>query len=359
MSKTGHIICLPGDGIGPEIIAAGKAVLSTVAAQFNLAFSFSDYAFGGAGIEKYGEPYAAQVRKALSGCDAVLLGAVGGPQWDDANIRPEQGLLALRRSLDLFANIRPLTVSGALLDHSPVKPAIIDGSDFVIVRELSGGAYFGEPRVLREDHALDSITYDIATIDRVVHYAFNMAQARRKRLVSVDKANVLATSKLWRKRVTALAAEYPDVQLRHEYVDAMAMHLLTRPRDFDVIVTTNLFGDILSDEASVLGGSLGILASASFNAEGPYLYEPAHGSAPDIAGCGIANPIATILSCALMLRYSFAAEEAAHCIENAVTQMIAENRLTQDLNREHPLTTAVFTEQLIAIIEKNQQYRKK
>lgn len=359
MSKTCHILCLPGDGIGPEVIAAGKAVLSAVAPRFNLAFVFTDYAFGGAGIEKYGEPYAPQVREAVPDCDAVLLGAVGGPQWDDAKIRPERGLLALRKSLDLFANIRPLTVSGTLLAHSPIKPAIIDGSDFVIVRELSGGAYFGEPRVLGEDHALDSITYDIATIDRVVHYAFKMARARRKRLVSVDKANVLATSKLWRKRVTAIATEYPDVQLRHEYVDAMAMHLLTRPRDFDVIVTTNLFGDILSDEASVLGGSLGILSSASFNAKGPYLYEPAHGSAPDIAGRGIANPIATILSCALMLRYSFAAEEAARCIENGVAEMIAENRLTGDLNREHPLTTEGFTEQLIATIEQNKQHRKK
>ncbi len=355
MSGTFRVVCLPGDGIGPEIVAAGKRVLKCVAAKFDLALEFNDYAFGGAGIEKYGEPYAPQVREALADCDAVLLGAVGGPQWDEAKIRPEQGLLALRKSLDVFANIRPLKVSGALLTHSPIKAAIIDGTDLMIVRELSGGAYFGEPRRLADDRALDSMTYDVATIDRVVHYAFRMARARRKELVSVDKANVLATSKLWRQRVTRLAAEYPDVRLCHEYVDAMAMHLLTRPRDFDVIVTENLFGDILSDEASVLGGSLGILPSASFNAGGPYLYEPAHGSAPDIAGRGIANPIATILSCALMLRHSFAAEEAARCVEKAVDRMIEDNRLTEDLNKEHPLGTGAFIEALIAAIEQDKR----
>lgn len=351
MSAAFSVICLPGDGIGPEIVAAGKEVLSAVVPRFGLRVEFSDYPFGGAAIEKYGEPYPLQVRDAVRHCDAVLLGAVGGPQWDDAEIRPEQGLLALRKSLDLFANIRPLKVSGALLAHSPIKPEIIEGTDLVIVRELSGGAYFGVPRTLHADHALDSMTYDVATIDRVVHYAFRMARARRKRLVSVDKANVLATSKLWRRRVTCIAAQYPDVRLRHEYVDAMAMHLLIRPRDFDVIVTENLFGDILSDEASVLGGSLGILASASFNARGPYLYEPAHGSAPDIAGRGVANPIATILSCALMLRHSFAAQEAACCVEKAVAAMIDENRLTADLNSENPLSTRGFTERLIAAIE--------
>lgn len=348
--KTYRITCLSGDGIGPEIVDSAKQVLAVVAPKFGFALEITDYAFGGAGIDKYGEPYAAEVREAVLNCDAVFLGSVGGPKWDNAAVRPEQGLLALRKSLDVFANVRPLKVSGALLQHSPIKESIIDGTDLVIVRELSGGAYFGEPRQLNETDALDSITYDNHQIDRVVRYAFEMAKKRTGKLVSVDKANVLATSKLWRKRVEAIAAEYPDVQVSHEYVDAMAMHLVTRPTAFDVIVTENLFGDILSDEASVLGGSLGVLASASFNANGPYLYEPAHGSAPDIAGKGIANPIATILSAAMMLRYSFGEVAAADAIEQAVATMMAENRLTGDLNKENPLTTQSFTDGLLELL---------
>lgn len=351
MSKTYQITCLPGDGIGPEIVGATRQVLDVIARKFNLDLQWTEYAFGGAGIDSYGDPFAPEVVAAVTHCDAVFLGSVGGSKWDNALKRPEQGLLALRKCLDVFANIRPLKVSGALLTHSPIKTEIINGTDLVIVRELSGGAYFGEPRELHADHALDSMTYDVATIDRVVHYAFKVAQTRSKKLVSVDKANVLATSKLWRKRVVEIAKSYPDVAVSHEYVDAMAMHLVTHPRDFDVIVTENLFGDILSDEASVLGGSLGVLASASFNSKGPFLYEPAHGSAPDIAGKGIANPIATILSGAMMLRHSFAAEAAASSIEMAVAKMMNENRLTGDLNRENPLSTQAFTEQLIAEIE--------
>ncbi len=350
--KTYQIACLPGDGIGPEIVAATKQVLAAVTPAFGLTLNFSDYAFGGAGIDHYGDPYAPEVREAVLAADAVFLGSVGGPKWDDAPVRPEQGLLAMRKSLDVFANVRPLKVSGALLAHSPIRKEVIDGTDLVIVRELSSGAYFGEPRHLNEEDALDSITYSRDEIERVVRYAFEMARTRRKQLTSVDKANVLATSKLWRKVVSEIAADYPDVTLEHQLVDSMAMHLVTQPGKYDVIVTENLFGDILSDEASVLGGSLGVLASASFNAEGPYLYEPAHGSAPDIAGKGIANPIATILSAAMMLRYSFQAHECAQAIEDGVAQMIDENRLTGDLNRDNPLSTQAFTDQLIEKIER-------
>lgn len=345
--KTYRITCLPGDGIGPEIVDSAKAVLDAVAKRFGFALDIRDYAFGGAGIDHYGHPFAPEVQAAVKDCDAVFLGSVGGPKWDDAPVRPEAGLLAMRKALDVFANVRPLKVSGALLKHSPIKSEIVDGTDLVIVRELSGGAYFGEPRRLEEAEALDSITYTRAEIERVVRYAFEMARARRKKLTSVDKANVIATSKLWRKVVNDIAADYPDVTLEHMLVDAMAMTLVTKPTAYDVIVTENLFGDILSDEASVLGGSLGVLASASFNAEGPYLYEPAHGSAPDIAGKGIANPIATILSAAMMLRHSFGETQAAQAIEDAVEKMMQANRLTVDLNKADPLSTADFTAELI------------
>lgn len=345
--KQYKIVCLAGDGIGPEIVESAKQVLQAVEKRFDFSIDWQNFAFGGAGIDHYGEPFAPEVQAAIQDCDAVFLGSVGGPKWDNAKVRPEQGLLALRKALDVFANVRPLKVSGALLAHSPIKAEIVDGTDLVIVRELSGGAYFGEPRRLGERDALDSITYSVEQIDRVLDYAFALAQKRRKRLVSVDKANVLATSKLWRSRVAVVAANYPDVQVSHEYVDAMAMHLVTRPADFDVIVTENLFGDILSDEASVLGGSLGVLASASFNAQGPYLYEPAHGSAPDIAGKGIANPIATILSAAMMLRHSLDQAAAAEAIEQAVEKMMQANRLTGDLNKAAPLSTAQFTAELI------------
>ena len=348
--KTYKITCLAGDGIGPEIVNSAKAVLALISQKHGFNLEITDYAFGGAGIDKYGEPYAAEVKEAVLKADAVFLGSVGGPKWDNAKVRPEAGLLALRKSLDVFANLRPLKVSGALLKHSPIKEEIINGTDLVIVRELSAGAYFGEPRRLGESDALDSITYNQNEIDRVVNYAFKLAQKRRKKLCSVDKANVLATSKLWRKRVNELAKNYPDVALSHEYVDAMAMHLVSRPKDFDVIITENLFGDILSDEASVLGGSLGVLASASFNENGPFLYEPAHGSAPDIAGKDIANPIATILSAAMMLRYSFNEDKAAQEIEDAVAKMIDSNLLTSDLNKDNPLKTSQFTAKILELL---------
>ncbi|MDO4776521.1 MAG: 3-isopropylmalate dehydrogenase [Cardiobacteriaceae bacterium] len=345
--KTFNIVCLPGDGIGPEIVESAKAVLDAVCPRFGLALNFQDFAFGGAGIDHYGEPYAPEVRDAVLASDAVFLGAVGGPKWDDAPVRPEAGLLALRKSLDLFANVRPLAVSGALVAHSPLKREIVEGTDLVIVRELSAGAYFGEPRRLDETEALDSITYTRAEIERVVRYAFEMARTRRKKLTSVDKANVIATSKLWRKVVNEMAADYPDVALEHMLVDAMAMTLVTQPTAYDVIVTENLFGDILSDEASVLGGSLGVLASASFGSLGIALYEPSHGSAPDIAGKGIANPIATILSAAMMLRHSCAADDAARAIEAGIATMMENDWLTADLNRENPLNTKAFTDKLI------------
>lgn len=353
MAKAYEIVCLPGDGIGPEIVASAKAVLTTVAEKFGFTLHFKDYAFGGAGIDFYGTPYADEVCEAVINAQAVFLGSVGGPKWDNAKVRPEAGLLAMRKSLDVFANVRPLKVSGALLKHSPIKSDIIDGADLVIVRELSSGAYFGTPRKFSEKEALDTIYYAREEIDRVLEYAFKLALKRRKHLTSVDKANVLASSRLWRERVIEMAKRYPEVELRHEYVDAMAMHLVTQPKHFDVIVTENLFGDVLSDEASVLGGSLGVLPSASFNQNGPFLYEPAHGSAPDIAGQNKANPIATILSAAMMLRFSFSEDSAANFIEEKVQDLIDNNQLTADLNKENPLSTTEVTDILINNIQKS------
>lgn len=345
--KSYRVTCLAGDGIGEEIMACAKQVLSVVSKRFGFEIDWRDFAFGGAGIDYYGEPFAKEVRVAALDCDAVLLGAVGGAKWDKAVVRPEQGLLDLRQALDLFANVRPLRVLGALLTHSPVKAEVVKGTDLVIVRELSAGAYFGQPRFLEKDNALDSITYNRAEIERVVRYGFELAISRRKKLTSVDKANVLATSKLWRQVVEAVAADFPDVMVEHQLVDSMSMMLITRPSDYDVIVTENLFGDILSDEASVLAGSLGVLPSASFNQNGPFLYEPAHGSAPDIAGKGIANPIAMILSAALMLRHSFAEIAAADAIEKAVAELIEKGRLTADLVDDAPLSSLEFTKELI------------
>ena len=344
---TKKIVALAGDGIGPEIMAAGIAVLKVAAEKFELKIEISDFAFGGAGIDQTGQPLPAETLVACQQADAILLGAIGGPKWDEAPQRPEQGLLALRKALGLFANLRPITVPPVLAALSPLKEERVAGTDFIVVRELTGGIYFGEPRELSEEHAIDTCVYSADEIRRIIRKAFEIAQTRRKKVTSVDKANVLATSKLWRKVAEEVALEYPDVTLEHQLVDSAAMILIQQPTSFDVIVTENLFGDILSDEASVIPGSLGMLPSASHSEVGPSLYEPIHGSAPDIAGKNIANPMSMILSVVMMLRQSFGWEEAAQGIEAACDQVMNAGILTGDLGG-----TATTTEFVEAVMQK-------
>jgi 3-isopropylmalate dehydrogenase len=346
---SARIVLLPGDGIGPEVVAAGRQVLERVSARFALDLHFEEHPFGGAAIDAHGEPLPAQVLAACRASDAILLGAIGGPKWVGVAtaIRPEAGLLALRRELGLYANVRPVKVHPALLDASPVKPERARDVDFVVVRELTGGIYFG--RTSRTaDRATDECAYSVAEIERVVRLAAGMARARSRRLVSVDKANVLETSRLWRETTTrVMAAEFPEVALEHLLVDAMAMYLVSRPRSFDVIVTENLFGDILTDEAAAVAGSLGLMPSASLGDAGPGLYEPIHGSAPDIAGQGIANPCGTILSAALLLRHSLQQEAAAAAIEDAVHRTISDGVWTPDLAGPQGVTTDTMTAAVI------------
>lgn len=338
---TKKIAIIAGDGIGPEIMASALQVLKTTAEKFHLAFQYQEEPFGGIAIDQCGEPLPATTLAACQSADAILMGAIGGPKWDHAPITPEKGLLTLRKSLQLFANIRPIKVLPALAHLSPLKPAIVAGTDFVVVRELTGGIYFGEPRELQEDYALDTNIYQVAEIERILRQGFAMAQTRRKKVTSVDKANVLATSKLWRQTAERIALEYPDCQLEHQYVDSAAMKMIQQPTAFDVIVTENLFGDVLSDEASVLPGTLGVLPSASYAEKGPALYEPIHGSAPDIAGKNCANPMSMILSVAMMLRESFQAEVAASAIEESCSRVMAAGILTPDLGGS--ATTSAFT----------------
>ncbi|MBS7458516.1 3-isopropylmalate dehydrogenase [Coralloluteibacterium stylophorae] len=334
MSTASHrIVVLPGDGIGPEVTAAAVAVLEAVSAHFGLALAFEEHAIGGAAIDAGGEALPAATLAACQAADAVLLGAVGGPKWSDpkARVRPEQGLLALRRGLGLYANLRPVKPHPAALGASPIKPHLLAGVDLVVVRELTGGIYFGD-KTRSADAASDLCSYSVAEIERVVRSAARLARARRGRLVSVDKANVLETSRLWRETTSRLMAEeFPDVALEHQLVDSMAMHLIARPRDYDVIVTENMFGDILTDEASMLAGSLGLLPSASLGDGRNGVYEPIHGSAPDIAGRGIANPYAAILSAAMLLRHSLGLAEAADLVEGAVAQALDRGVLTAEL----------------------------
>jgi 3-isopropylmalate dehydrogenase len=324
---------LPGDGIGPEVTAEGVCVLRAVASKFGHDFEFREGIIGGCSIDKTGTALPAEVASDCKQADAVLLGAVGGPKWDDpnANVRPEQGLFAIRKIMGLFANLRPVTCHPKLADASPLRPEIIKGVDLLVVRELTGGLYFGEKK--REaDKASDLLEYTGDEIRRVVRRAAEFARARRKKLTSVDKANVLETSRLWR-RVTeeVVRKEFPDITLEHVLVDSCAMFLVRKPSVFDVIVTENMFGDILTDEASVLAGSMGLLPSASLG-DGPRgLYEPIHGSAPDIAGKGIANPYATILSAAMLLRYSLGLEAEAAAVEKAVYGVVDRGVLTADI----------------------------
>jgi 3-isopropylmalate dehydrogenase len=331
------IALLPGDGIGPEVVAEARRVLEAVAAGGGHELGFSEHLIGGCAIDAAGTALPDDTLAACREADAILLGAVGGPKWDDpqAKVRPEQGLLGLRRALGLYANLRPVKAQPLLADASPLRPERLEGVDMMIVRELTGGLYFGEPRrretVDGVTRAIDTLEYTDVEIRRIVRLAFELARGRRKRVTSVDKANVLESSRLWRQVAVEVGAEFPDVALEHQLVDSCAMRLVTGAAHFDVIVTENMFGDILSDEASVLTGSLGMLPSASLGEGTRGLYEPIHGSAPDIAGQGKANPLATILSAAMLLRHSLGLEAEAAAVERAVDAALAAGALTPDM----------------------------
>ena len=332
-----HIVTLPGDGIGPEVTAEAVKVLQCVARQSSHEFSFSEHMLGGCSIDKHGVALTDETLSACKASDAVLLGAVGGPKWDNpsASVRPEQGLLAIRKGLGLFANLRPVRPHPALLDSSPVKSDRLAGVDMLVVRELTGGLYFGEPKGRFKDNghvrAVDTMEYHDYEVERILKLAFILARSRRKKVTSVDKANVLETSRLWRQMATVIGKDNPDVAIEHMLVDTASMRLITSPSGFDVVVTENTFGDILTDEASVLAGSMGLLPSASLGENGPGLFEPIHGSAPDIAGKGIANPIGSILSAALLLRHGLGLEREAIAVESAVDKVLTDGLRTSDL----------------------------
>lgn len=331
------IVTLPGDGVGKEVVVSARKVLEAVAGAYHHEFHFIEYPIGGTSIEKFGT---ALTEEAVEGClkaSGVLLGAVGDPRYDHPGqkIKPEQGLLELRKRMGVFANLRPVKVYPRLIDQSPLKPERLGDVDMVVVRELTGGLYFGQPKGRFEENgkvrAIDSLVYYDHEIRRIAKVAFELARSRRGKVTSVDKANVLATSRLWRDIVGEVHQDYPDVALEHMLVDTAAMRLMMTPAYFDVIVTENTFGDILTDETSILAGSMGMLPSASLGCEGPGLYEPIHGSAPDIAGKGIANPIGTILSAAMMLEYSLSLPEEAEAVRTAIEKTIVQGRLTRDL----------------------------
>jgi 3-isopropylmalate dehydrogenase len=336
------IALLPGDGIGPEVVAAARVVLDAVAERFGHDFEFREGAIGGCAIEATGEALPAATLELCLASEGVLLGAVGGPQWSDpaAPVRPEQGLLALRRALGVYANLRPIATQPALYGASPLKEHLLEGVDILFVRELTGGIYFGA-KERDADGASDVCSYSRAEIERVLRLGFELARQRNGRLTSVDKANVLETSRLWREIATRMGRyEFPDVRLEHALVDAAAMQLIQDPRRFDVVVTENMFGDILTDEASVITGSIGMLPSASLAQSGPGLYEPIHGSAPDIAGQGSANPCGTILSAAMLLRHSLGLEDEARAVEQAVQDTLVRGIGTPDVvGRERAVTT--------------------
>ncbi|MDB6082853.1 MAG: 3-isopropylmalate dehydrogenase [Gammaproteobacteria bacterium] len=340
------IAVLAGDGIGAEVTAEALRALERVAAKFGHAFRFEEALIGGAAIDATGEALPAATLALCQRADAILLGAVGGPKWSDpaAKVRPEQGLLALRKALGLFANLRPVVPHPAVLDASPIKAELLHGVDIMVVRELTGGIYFGD-RQRTATEAVDVCRYSVTEIERVVRLAARLAQGRRRKLTSIDKANVLETSRLWRSVVDRiLPEEFPDVGFEHMLVDSAAMYLIRRPRDFDVIVTENMFGDILTDEASMLAGSMGVLPSASVGAEGRGgIFEPIHGSAPDIAGRGIANPYAAILSAALLLRYALKLATEAAALEAAVSRAVESGALPADLAK--PGVTPVSSRQ--------------
>jgi len=349
------ITLLPGDGIGPEVVAEAARVLDVIAAKYKHAFNFQERLMGGCSIDKYGSSLTDETLADCKASDAVLLGAVGGPKWDNpnANDRPERGLLALRKGLEVFANLRPVKVHPALIDASPLKPEKLKDVDILVIRELTGGLYFGQPK-MREmkdgrEHAVDTLEYYDYEVKRVVELAFNLARGRKKKVTSVDKANVLESSRMWRQIATQIGKENPDIELEHTLVDTASMRLITGPASMDVIVTENMFGDILTDEASVLAGSMGMLASASLGEAVVGLYEPIHGSAPDIAGKGIANPVGTILSSAMMLRHSFKLDVEADSVEAAVHQTISDGARTVDLGGK--LSTRQMADEIINRIQ--------
>ncbi|MBT2643064.1 3-isopropylmalate dehydrogenase [Bacillus sp. ISL-41] len=332
-----RIAILPGDGVGKEVSRGAVTILQAVAELFNHKFHFTYGEIGGAAIDEFGTPLPEHTLDLCKSSDAVLLGAVGGPKWDrmPGHIRPEKGLLKIRKELGLYANVRPVQYYSSISGISPLRKDVVEGVDMVVVRELTGGLYFGKPseRSVQKGEAsvVDTLFYQKNEMERVIRYAFELAAMRKGKVTSVDKANVLESSRMWRETAEEVARDFPDVQLDHMLVDNAAMQLIKNPRQFDVLVTENMFGDILSDEASVLTGSLGMLPSASVSAAGPYLYEPIHGSAPDIAGMNAANPIAMILSAAMMLRLSFGLEEEAEAIENAVEQVLDAGSRTRDI----------------------------
>jgi len=334
MAKSYNIAVIKGDGIGPEIVDEAIKVLNATSAKCGFELKYSEYLMGGAAIDATGEPLPQATIDGAKASDAVLFGAIGGEKWDSMprHLRPETGLLKIRKELGTYANLRPASVYEELVNASPLKPEIVAGVDMLVVRELTGGIYFGEPRGKDDFKGYNTMVYTKPEIERIAKIAFEAAQKRRKKVTSVDKANVLEVSQLWRDTVIEVSKNYPDVELTHMYVDNAAMQLVVNPKQFDVIVTGNIFGDILSDEASVLGGSIGLLASASLGDKWA-IYEPIHGSAPDIAGQGIANPIATILSGAMMLSYSLGETHAAQMIEDAVKKALKEGYRTKDLAR--------------------------
>jgi len=342
------IVLLPGDGIGPEVVEEARQVLDVVGKKFNHEFSYSSHLIGGCSIDAKGTALPEETLTACKAADAVLLGAVGGPKWDDpqAKVRPEQGLLAIRKGLGLYANLRPVKTLAKLAHLSPLKAERVAGVDFIVLRELTGGLYFGQPKgrtVTPEgEEAVDTLFYTEHEIRRIVRLAFQIASNRRKLVTSIDKANVLESSRLWRKVANEVGKEFPDVKLEHQLVDSAAMRLVTHAASFDVIVTENMFGDILTDEAAVLGGSLGLLPSASLGEGKLGLYEPIHGSAPDIAGKGIANPAGTILSAAMLLRHSLDLADEALAVEAAVYGILESGRGTGDLGFKPAMSTSQF-----------------
>jgi 3-isopropylmalate dehydrogenase len=338
MTKSYRITLLPGDGIGPEITKVAVDVLKAVGQKCDLSFNFQTALIGGAAIEATGNPLPPETLAACKNSDAVMLAAIGGYQWDNLPRaqRPETGLLGLRSGLELFANLRPASIVPQLIDASSLKREVIEGVDIMVIRELTGGIYFGQPRGVfstetGEQRGVNTMAYKVSEIDRIARVAFETAQKRSKKLCSVDKANVLEVSQLWRDRVIAISQEYPDVELSHMYVDNAAMQLVRNPKQFDTIVTGNLFGDILSDIAAMLTGSIGMLPSASLGSSGLGVFEPVHGSAPDIAGQDKANPLAQVLSAAMLLKYGLNEPEAAQLLEAAVVQVLDDNYRTGDI----------------------------
>lgn len=359
-----NLVVLPGDGIGPEVTEQAIRILNAVCEKYGVTLHFEEHMIGGTSYDEYGTPITEEALEACKASDGVLLGAVGGPKWDnvDKSVRPEAALLGLRKELQVYANLRPVTIHDALRDASSLKPEFLEGVDILIVRELTGGIYFGEPRTTTVKNgvttSVDTMMYSNPEIERVARKAFEAAALRKGKVCSVDKANVLESSRLWRKTVIETAGDYPEIELSHMLVDNCAMQLVRNPAQFDVMVTGNLFGDILSDEAAMLTGSIGMLPSASIG-DGVGLYEPVHGSAPDIAGEGVANPLAAIASAALLCRYSLGLNEAALEIEKGITKLLAAGYRTADLYKGGDGETLVNTKEagtrLLELMEYKQE----